>query len=265
MDSSLFLSRADARRRGIALDDLIGPAHTRLFFDCYVPADITVTPALLARAALARTTHASAASHHTAARLLGGIVPDTNEVHLATIIDKRSRTHGIRTHRYPSEPEVTTCRGVPITTAAQTFVDLAGCLDLVELVVLGDSLIRSGRTTQDELTVSADSHTAAGARVARRAARLVRGDVDSAYESRLRVLMVFAGSPEPVVNHCIVDSSGRTRRRLDLSYPDLLLAIEFDGRHHIAREDQWQRDIARREELESAGWRFIIVTSSDLH
>lgn len=92
MDSSNFVSRADARRRGIALNDLIGPAHTRLFFDCYVSAGTPVTPALLARAASVCTAPASAASQHTATRLLGGIVLDSDDVHLATVVDKRSTT-----------------------------------------------------------------------------------------------------------------------------------------------------------------------------
>ncbi|XAS77913.1 DUF559 domain-containing protein [Dermatophilaceae bacterium Sec6.4] len=208
--------------------------------------------------------HASAASHHTAARLLGGIVPDTDEVHLATVLDKRSRTHGIRTHRYPAAPIVTTCRGVPTTTAEQTFVDLAGCLDLVDLVVLGDSLIRHGRTTPEQLISMTDSSSVRGAVRARKAARLVRVEVDSAYETRLRLLIMFAGLPEPVINYCILDGQGRTARRFDLSYPHLMLAIEYDGRDHIDRESQWRNDITRREELESAGWRFMVITGADL-
>ena len=35
-------------------------------------------------------------------------------------------------------------QGLPMTCATQTFLDLAGDLDLVDLVVLGDSLVRAG-------------------------------------------------------------------------------------------------------------------------
>ncbi len=44
-----------------------------------------------------------------------------------------------------------------------------------------------------------------------------------------------------------------------------MLAIEYDGRHHIDRESQWRNDMTRREELESAGWRFMVITGADLH
>ena len=46
-----------------------------------------------------------------------------------------------------------------------------------------------------------------------------------ANESRLRMLIVLAGLPEPKVNHKLLDERGRVRRRLDLSYPDLRLIV----------------------------------------
>ena len=71
--------------------------------------------------------------------------------------------------------------------------------------------------------------------------------------------------PEPTVQHSVRDASGRERFRLDLAYPDAKIAIEYDGRHHIEREDQWTADLSRREELEAEGWRVIVVTGSDYY
>jgi very-short-patch-repair endonuclease len=52
--------------------------------------------------------------------------------------------------------------------------------------------------------------------------------------------------------------------RFDLSYPDLKLIIEYDGRQHFDNSAQWRRDLSRREELDGLGWRLIVTTSDDL-
>ena len=43
------------------------------------------------------------------------------------------------------------------------------------------------------------------------------------------------------------------------------VAVEYDGRHHINRQDQWTYDIRRREELEAEGWRFLVLTAPDIY
>ena len=53
-------------------------------------------------------------------------------------------------------------------------------------------------------------------------------------------------------------------KRIDLGYEDYGIAVEYDGRDHIRREEQWHSDIARREELDD-DWKFIVLTSRDIH
>jgi hypothetical protein len=60
-----------------------------------------------------------------------------------------------------------------------------------------------------------------GARLARRVAGLVRKGVDSAMETRLRLLIVLAGLPEPEVNVIVRDENGDWELRFDLCYPQL--------------------------------------------
>ncbi len=84
-------------------------------------------------------------------------------------------------------------------------------------------------------------------------------------ETRLRLLIVLAGLPEPVVDFHITDVDGRVRYRIDLSYPGVELAIEFDGRHHVTVRAQWEGDILRREDLENRNWRFVLVTSAQFY
>ena len=82
---------------------------------------------------------------------------------------------------------------------------------------------------------------------------------------RLRVLLVLAGLPEPVVDLRLRDEDGHVVRRLDLAYEAERIAIELDGRHHIERQDRWVADIDRREELEAQGWLFVVLTSAGVH
>lgn len=90
-----------------------------------------------------------------------------------------------------------------VTTVECTFLDLADSLDLVDLVVLCDSMVKLGLVTPQRLVEAAASFKGRSRALARRAASLVRAEVDSPMESRLRMLIVLAGLPEPVVNHKI--------------------------------------------------------------
>jgi very-short-patch-repair endonuclease len=53
--------------------------------------------------------------------------------------------------------------------------------------------------------------------------------------------------------------------RVDLSYPELRIAIEYDGQQH--REDlrQWNKDIDREDWLERHGWRVLSVISTGIY
>ena len=78
-----------------------------------------------------------------------------------------------------------------------------------------------------------------GAKLARRAARFVRDGVDSAMETRLRMLLVLAGLPAPEVNFILHHPDGSWWMRFDMCYPALKLIIEHDGRQHAEDSRQW--------------------------
>lgn len=138
-------------------------------------------------------------------------------------------------------------------------------LDLVELVVVGDALVRSRLVTVDELLAATGASSSKGARGARKAAAYVRVGVDSPQETRLRMLIVLSGLPEPVVNHILRDLAGEWIARFDLSYPSYRLLIEYDGRQHADDPRQWERDIERREMLHNAGWTLVTVTAKGIY
>jgi hypothetical protein len=133
------------------------------------------------------------------------------------------------------------------------------------LVVVADGLIKAGHTSPDLLIEAAAQSSGRGCRLARRAASLAREGVDSPQETRLRLLVVLAGLPEPRVNMIIRAPDGSWRRRYDMAYDYLRLILEYDGRQHAEDTGQWLTDIFRREELDQIRWRLVIVTSDGIY
>lgn len=259
-------NRAQARAAGIRLREILGPQFHKILYDSYVSSSVPITTKLRAEAALSMSVAGSYVSHHTAAELWGGVVPACSDVHITVPGQSpRSRRQGIRAHSTTGSRMTSTFQGLRMSSPTQAFLELAASLDLVELVVLGDSLVKRKHVTPDDLVMAASQWTGSGAARARKAARFVRKGVDSPKETRLRMLLVLAGLPEPTVNVIIRNPDGSWRMRFDLSYPGLKLIIEYDGRQHTESSGQWRRDLRRREELDRLGWRLIVITSDDLH
>jgi hypothetical protein len=83
---------------------------------------------------------------------------------------------------------------------AQVFCELAsGGVGLVDLVVAGDAMVKAKLVTLDLLRRAVASMSGGGVRLARRPLSYVSVGVDSAMESRLRMLLV-GRPPEPQVN-----------------------------------------------------------------
>ena len=258
--------RAAALTAGWTPWQLRGRDVIRLHRNVYVSRRAPRTLALRTQAALLIAPPGTMASHETAALLWGGSVPPTSLLHVRVPPGETFRVDGVLTHRgRPVEP-VRWQRGVPLTSPEVTFCDLSSTLDLVQLVVLGDRLVRREVISPDRLIACAGRWTGRGAATARRAAGLVRVGVDSPPESRLRMLVVLAGLPEPTVNHIIRDPhTGEWRRRFELAYEELRVAVEYEGRHHRDDDDVWAADIDRREDLDRQTWRVVQVISSGLH
>jgi hypothetical protein len=262
-DSNELFTRAEALARGITRGQLAGPRYRRLFPNVYCDARTEVDLALRARAALKLAPDDAVASRHTAAELLGGVVPSTAELHL-TLPTGRLRVVGIDARRGALTARAR-WRDIPVTSAEDTFTGLRHHLGLVDLVVLGDSLVKAGRTSPEKLRTTAAKVRGKDGATLRRAAALVRAGVDSPMETRLRLLLVLAGLPEPVVNHVECDEDGRWSRRFDLAFPEHRLAIEYDGRQHAETQEQWERDVDRREGLDADCWRLVVVLAKGIY
>nr|WP_306239005.1 DUF559 domain-containing protein [Ornithinimicrobium cryptoxanthini] len=259
-DTTRPFLRQQALKAGLTKHQLDGPAFHSIFGSVRLSTRIALDTRARAESALLLV-NGGVASHHTAAVIWGGVVPDTALTHVTVPADD-ARRHRPNLRCHVGSVRCTRARGVRVTTPEQTFYDLAGHLDLVDLVVLGDSLVQAGASTPARLTQFVSSRRSARARTA---AALVRSGVESPMETRVRLMIVLAGLPEPEINLTIRAAQGRAVYRLDLAWPDLRLAVEYDGRQHAESPHQWGRDVTRREHLDDAGWRVIVLRAPDVY
>ena len=258
-------TRADALAAGIPARDLRGSKFRRIFHGVYIDARVPDHPLIRAEAALLVHPPTAFASHVTAARAHGLPVPTHPAEHVTVVsAADRSKRAGIKCHVADTD-DVIEISGVRVSGPHRMFVELAPMLSLVDLVVVGDALVRLGKTTPAALAAACERSDARHATEALQAARYVREEVDSPMETRLRMLIVLAGLPEPEVNHKIRDEHGRVTRRFDLSYPSVRLIVEYDGRQHVEIQQNWTSDLERREEFDDAGWRILVVTSDGIY
>lgn len=260
-----MFTTAEAYAAGLTKRDLSSARYRRLFRGAYSKTGADPTYSDQLQFALRVVPGATFVAEHSAARQHGGVTPPASDLHLGTRARIKCSQEGIYLRYYKHPPDLVLLKGIWTTSPGQTFLDMARSLEFMDLLVLGDSLVRRAGCTPAYLRNFVADASAHGAQRAREVAQLVRSDVDSPNESRLRLLMVSAGLPEPEINRVVRNQSRTRKRRLDLSYADCKVAIEFDGRHHVERIDQWNNDILRREDLEDMGWRFVIVTSSAMY
>ncbi|MGC0142999.1 MULTISPECIES: endonuclease domain-containing protein [unclassified Pseudactinotalea] len=244
---------------GVTPASLKNPRHyRRLFRGVYVGAEANVDLQTRARAALLLHPSGAVASHTTAAALQRIPVPIDADVHVTVLKEShRRRRPGLHSH-LRTEARGRVVDGVPCSWGAQLFTELAQKLQLVDLVIAGDAMVRIERVAPSVLVPA----TGPGLGRARRAAALVRSGVESPMETRVRLLLIWAGFPEPMINLALRHSAGTYRP--DLCWPDLRLAVEYDGQHHRTDLDQWESDIRRREWFQSQGWTILTLISRDV-
>lgn len=265
VDTRRPFSRADAIKAGIDRKLFRGSRFRRIFRGVYIDAGVRMTPKLRAEAALVPFHTSAFASHASAARIHGVPVPTLPAEHVTVLKGAHRRCRPDIQCHLRTDGRIVVKDGVRVSGYGQMFVELAELLSLVDLVVVGDNLVRHERIKRAALTVLCKASALPGADAARRAAAYVRERVDSPMETRLRMLIVLAGLPEPEVNVTVRTADGVPLRRYDLSYPSAKVIIEYDGRQHIEREDSWESDLDRREAIDDEGWRILVVTSRGIY
>lgn len=153
---------------------------------------------------------------------------------------------------------------IPVTTTARTLIDLASVIPADQVEEALDEAIRRRLVTlpllQRRLVALAEMRRP-GIAVMRRLveARHGPGISESVFETRLLRVIARARLPKPVQQYEVRDGT-RLVARVDLAYPDRLLAIEADGYRWHGSRTAWERDRARDDRLMLLGWRVIHVT-----
>jgi hypothetical protein len=157
--------------------------------------------------------------------------------------------------------------GLRLANPVETWCQLATMLKVPDLVAAGDSLLAKGRPGDDLLPflrAAVDDRSRPCSKRLLEAMALVRPGVRSAQETRVRLLLVFAGLPEPEVNGLVTSPDGMFEAECDLVYRSARVVIEYEGDQHRSDPKQWRKDVLRYERLQDLGWRVVRVTADDL-
>lgn len=214
-------------------------------------------------------------SHITAARLWGAPLREpytpNERLHVSTLTPQQPpRTRGVVGHELPAGAAAPTLRfGFPVADAASTWLQLATVLPPAELVVVGDHLVldpylldpRDPRpfTTIAALGERVAGYRGRGKRTAVQALARVRMGAESRPETLLRLILIDAALPEPLLNQNLKDAAGHFLGRGDLVYPEWRVLVEYDGDQHRSSTAQYDRDLTRLDGIRRAGWVVISV------
>ena len=170
---------------------------------------------------------------------------------------------GVRVHRSAlGAGDVERVDGIPLSSALRTAWDVAALEPLPTAVAAWDAMLRAGHVSvADLVTMAADGSGRWGVTRVRRAVPLVDARAESAPESRVRVALALAGlTPEPQHE---VRSGGRFVARVDFAWPEVRVALEYEGAYHF-EGTQLARDDERIERLSAAGWLVLRISAADL-
>lgn len=215
-------------------------------------------------------------SHATAAELLRMPLPfeleyEQSQVLHCTVAPEAPRRsgHGVVKHTGPTGPTMR-IDGVRVSGPVTLLQELAGVLDHGDLVACCDHLVgplfrgrpRVRLAQLRQLVESAGS----GYRIrrVRAAVRDARERVESPKETETRLLLHEHGFVEPVINLPVQAPGTRENFRIDLSYPELWIAIEYDGFWHSTDRRRHRKDRRKDDVLHELGWRVVRASDEDL-
>lgn len=221
------------------------------------------------------------ASHGTAAGLLGLYLPRRSATDSAIHLSRARALpplsiRGVTGHRvlllpgevrrFPAPTDVPPNSAVAVSSRERTWLELAGELEVRDLVAIGDQLVRrprarfEGRTrpwsSPDSLAALVAAHPGfRGVARARKALAMVRIGADSPAETRLRLALIAAGLPDPELQ-IRLDPDNPYSPSADLGYRWARIAVQYDGDHHRSK-DQLASDNRRDLAFTLAGWTYL--------
>lgn len=211
----------------------------------------------------------------TAAVLYGAPIAHGDDIEVAVFAPARAaRRQGVRGMKVSRHlASVREHLDLPVASPASTWAMLGAELDVRELVVIGDALVRVPRdrwgtrrpgaelTTIDELRRATAAGPRRGALRLRAALELVRVGSASPLETEFRLDAAIAGLPDAELDVEIFDAHGVRMGITELVYRPQRVAVEIEGDHHRTSRAQWTRDIEKYAAYTAAGWEVVRLTS----
>ena len=216
----------------------------------------------------------SGALSHVTAAIIHGFPLRTvrlrsSPVHVSVPSQADRRRHsGLASHPLPRDMgRIRSVRGFVVTDAVDTWCALSAILSVDELVAIGDHLVRrqDPDATMARLRGAVRGYAGRhGAKRLRIALELVRPRTDSSKETELRLEILRAGLPEPIVNVPVQDAQGRHIKLGDLVYEKERILVEYDGEQHRTDDAQYAKDARDLERLVNSGWLVIRIRNGEM-
>jgi very-short-patch-repair endonuclease len=206
------------------------------------------------------------ASHHTAAcihgiDLLGKLPGGVAVTRPPGAAGSRSARAGVIVHNaaLPAD-QVTAWRGILVTSVARTVVDLARAYPFRAGVVVADSALRTGQTSERELrSVLAACRSWPGVQRARQAVGFADARAESVLESISRVAFRDQRLPDPELQVWVGDG-GNVIGRADFLWRQHRTIGEADGAVKYANPLRAMAQLRRDAELRAAGFEVVHFT-----
>jgi very-short-patch-repair endonuclease len=167
---------------------------------------------------------------------------------------------GVRVHFLGLSPrDVVVLDRLRVTSAARTAADLARLLPRSDALATVDAALGRGVTDVRGIRAVLDhAGRVPGVRSANVLLDLADAGAESPMESRLRLRILDAGLPRPVTQYVVGPY------RLDLAWPAVRIAAEYDGAVHDGRAAT-RADRARHNWLRAHGWQVFVFTDVDVY
>jgi hypothetical protein len=200
----------------------------------------------------------------TAASAYGFDTEQPADLHVLNPLRHQLRnSDGLVVHRREGAP-LTEVDGRPATTPEWTAVEVARGLRRPRALATLDAALRSG--TCDRRTLERAIAMQSGRRgivQVRELSAVARPEAESPMESEARLVMIDGGLPMPELQYDVIDRSSRVWR-LDFAWPDLKVAVEYDGFDWHSDPDALRRDRQKRAALLEMRWSVMSIVADDV-
>lgn len=198
-------------------------------------------------------------SHVSRIQCTGLDVGPARPVHFTIAGDHHLAVNGIFLHR----TEVMPPRDDIGVTPGAAFIQCCASMRLVDLIVIGDHLLRTGLVTLEEIVGLSRLHPwRPGAHEARWVVPWLDHRSRSPKESELRAFVVASGLPSPEVNTELFGFDGTSLGIGDLVFRLWRLVAEYEGRQHAEDTVQFRTDIERYAGFRQHDVAYVQVTAA---